>query len=309
MTRHYKILHFKFKGSPYEVNLNRGLYFFEAWGASGIIEKCGRTFEARGRGAYASGTIKLKETIKIFVYVGQNPQASNNPSFNGNINKYSSPPGGGATDFRLEKGEFWYNLSSLKSRIMVAAGGGGTDCFSGGDGGTLEGKLPDNAGVLPGPGNQTHGGSAGAFGDRFGFPGEFGIGGSGDCYSCSNTDGAGGGGGGYYGGGGISLNGGGAGGSSFISGFEGCDAIEKETLAPTGSPIHYSGLFFKFGRMFAGDEEMPDYHYTSQNISQIGNRGHGFARITFLSPSQVTCKVRSPSPLSSAFALVFLLSS
>ena len=298
MTRYYKTLQFKFKNSPYEVNLKRGLYLFEAWGASGHVIMCGKTFEVRGRGAYTSGTIKLKETTKIFVYVGESSQASNKPSFNGNLNKYKSPPGGGATDFRLEKGDFWYNLSSLKSRIMVAAGGGGTDCYSGGDGGTLEGKLPDNAGVLPGPGNQTHGGSSGAFKGFYGFPGEFGIGGSGDCYSCDNTDGSGGGGGGYYGGGGISLNGGGAGGSSFISGFEGCNAIEKETLAPTGSPVHYSGLVFKFGRMLAGDEEMPDYHYTSQNISQIGNRGHGFARITFLTPSQVTCKVRNTPPLS-----------
>ena len=65
MARYYKILQFKFKNSSYEVNLNKGIYFFEAWGASGIVGMCGKTFEVRGRGAYTSGTIKLKEKTKI----------------------------------------------------------------------------------------------------------------------------------------------------------------------------------------------------------------------------------------------------
>ena len=71
---------------------------------------CGLKFEVRGRGAYTSGMIKFEETTKIYVYVGEFPDKYYQNTFNGNKNvKMSSPPGGGATDFRLEKGEFWYN--------------------------------------------------------------------------------------------------------------------------------------------------------------------------------------------------------
>lgn len=69
----------------------------------------------------------------IYVYVGQSGITgiiTANPSWNGggavtsgcsDGNNYS---GGGATDFRLISGN-WDDFNSLKSRIMVAGGGGG----------------------------------------------------------------------------------------------------------------------------------------------------------------------------------------
>ena len=174
---------------------------------------------------------------------------------------------------------------------MVAAGGCGVDCAPGGDGGKLEGQYADNYGAttLPGPGTQTSGGNAGSSSSLgIAYPGEFGIGGSGDCFN-KECDGGGSGGGGYYGGGGITLNGGGSGGSSFISGYDGCKAIDKNTLKPTQSSIHYSQHVFASGRMFAGNEEMPS---STSSGTSIGNTGNGFARITILQVYQ-TCHRRN----------------
>ena len=294
-----RVLNFDFKDSAYEVSLKRGVYIFEAWGASGFHNMCGKTFEPRGRGAYTSGIIKFNSPTKIFVFVGKNSIYSAN-SFNGNINNTKAVAGGGATDFRLVNNKKWYDLESLKSRIMVAAGGGGADCYAAGDGGALVGHLPATLTTMigvPGPGNQTNGGDAGVhINQGLSFPGEFGVGGSGRCQNKS-CDGAGSGGGGYYGGGGMIGTGGGGGGSSFISGYEGCKAIDRYTLQPTESPIHYSGHSFTHGVMRSGNEEMPNPRYHNKTI---GNTGNGFARITLFYTSQTCFKrniIRFPSML------------
>ena len=75
----------------------------------------------------------------------------NATSFNGGgsgsntCNEFKNYLGGGATDVRLKNGD-WDNLDGLKSRIMVAAGGGGglynRNSYTGnepGDGGGLIG--------------------------------------------------------------------------------------------------------------------------------------------------------------------------
>lgn len=193
---------------------------------------------------------------------------------------------------------------------MVAAGGGGSDCYSAGDGGALESTTYGNddhpVQYLPGGANQTHPGTGGKCnGYSQGYPGAFGVGGRGYCYTFTeNCDSAGSGGGGYFGGGGIASVGGGTGGSSFISGYEGCDAISKETDAPTGQPVHYSGLMFSLGRMFAGFEEMPSFN-NIENATQIGNTGHGFARITYLYNTAVSCKIQNTNRLP-VIAMIFL---
>ena len=62
--------------------------------------------------------------------------------------------GGGATDIRLVAND-WDNFESLKSRIMVAAGGGGaTNLTAGGAGGGLEGLTNRKRSQ---PGTQTSG--------------------------------------------------------------------------------------------------------------------------------------------------------
>eukprot|EP01040_Poterioochromonas_malhamensis_P012691 gene12690-13899_t len=113
--------------------------------------------------------------------------------------------GGGASDIRTQ-------ASNLTSRIVVAAGGGGT----GYDGSTynIGGSGGSSSGSGSGYGGLAKLNAGGAGGKYFGYPngysGVFGVGGA----ASSN---GGGGGGGWYGGGGATYNGGGGGGSTYYS--------------------------------------------------------------------------------------------
>ena len=298
-TNFYPILNFSFKSEPYEVRLPPGHYLFEAWGASGSTNKCQETkdLEQRGRGGYTKGVLALDHYRTFFVYVGES--GNSDGCFNAQMKPYekASTKSGGATDFRLDKGENWSIFSSLKSRIMVAGGGGATDCFTGGDAGGLVGEDGDyrEDSVIKSKakgGNQKHGGSRGEYmDDRYGYDGRFGIGGSGACPNNFTCDGAGAGGGGYFGGGGMAGEGGGAGGSSYISGHPGCysideDAENEEELNPQNNPNHYSGLIFNETLMLNGSETVPLPLDPYNN--QTGNSGDGYARITFLDPIIVT---------------------
>ena len=128
--------------------------------------------------------------------------------------------GGGATDIRLLPGEY-DNFTSLKSRIIVAAGAGATDSNDlGGPGGTIEGF--NSHGNYGKGGTQISGGqgdSSGKFGKGGGNPNRI------------DASGNAGGGSGYFGGGTstIANNYGGGGGSSFISGYPGCIAIAEDS--------------------------------------------------------------------------------
>jgi hypothetical protein len=176
----------------------------------------------------------------------------------------------------------WSSLGGLRSRIMVAAGGGSGG--TGGAGGTLSGLTgaATGNGVLGGGGTQTAGGTSA---NRIG---KFGIGGDGfitlpNSPNCNDGYAAGG---GYYGGGGgtggsasctPTNTGTGGGGSSFISGHTGVNAINM-TGTHTGQPNHYSGLVFTNTSMIAGNAVMP----APSGGTQTGNSGDGYARITFL---------------------------
>ena len=303
-----KVYNFPFRPLPYEIFLQKGVYKFEAWGAAGGYFNCNfDKFERKGRGAYVNGVIHLKEGTTFFVYVGEIGE-SHNASFNGNHASKASLAGGGATDFRLQDGD-WYNICSLKSRIMVAAGGGGNDCVAGGDGGTFEGLPPEpfknDQYQLQNPtgGTQDRGGSGGRLSDdyKYGHNGEFGVGGLGDSSDTVNgkPDGGGGGGGGYYGGGGISLWGGGGGGSSFVSGHYGCNAIDgnSDDIIPSNQPFHYSGLYFESSQMIAGDSIMPNPLSESlETKNMTGNMNSGYARITVLAICYtIKCNQKLPS--------------
>ena len=151
-------------------------------------------------------------------------------SFNGGaIGTSYASSGGGATDIRLVSGN-WNDFDSLKSRIMVAAGGGGATTWSRGSYGGAAGGLfaydvpyyaTGSWGYTLNTGaTQTSGGvgfvSSNA--GRHGQSGKFGIGGNGN----TSSGYGGGGGGGYYGGAGGGDGGpmtcSGSGGSSYISG-------------------------------------------------------------------------------------------
>ena len=121
-----------------------GKYKIELWGAGGFERQAGAV---GGKGAYTSGIIKLEKDTTLYIYVGEKPTYTSgmcydtNPNavFNGQI-KGSCTAGGGATDIRLVGGQ-WNNPAGLKSRIMVAAGGGGCissfpTCGHGGSGGS-----------------------------------------------------------------------------------------------------------------------------------------------------------------------------
>ncbi len=74
------------------------------------------------------------------------------------------------------------------------------------------------------------------------------------------------------------------GGSSFISGYEGCDAIDESSsethIIHTGKPNHYSGKIFTNSQMIDGASSMPN---PRGNGTIFGNEGNGYVRITFLS--------------------------
>lgn len=273
-----------------------GSYKVELWGAQG-----GGAYG--GNGAYTTGIIKFIKNKKEYIFVGGNPTTTLEYGYNGggisnSDGRFGS--GGGATDIR-NIGGTWNDFNSLKSRIMVAAGGGGgcVNCgvagtnLSGGIGGTLNGgdgkiaQIPadsDEFVSIATGATQTSGGNRGK-GTRTDLScasnGSFGIGGNGG--SCCITAG----GSGYYGGAGSgvanSTGGTGSGGSSFISGYDGCDAIAEnsteDNIIHTGQSIHYSGYKFKNAVMYAGNEEMPTHDGTS---TMIGNSGNGYAKISLI---------------------------
>lgn len=271
----------------------KGTYKIELWGAQG-----GGTYG--GAGAYTSGNITLNQGEKLYIYVGEHKNNGDvSAAFNGggaalaesSVAGYSNRfhSGGGATDVRVSGGA-WDNATSLRNRIMVAAGGGGgysgtasQSAIYGGAGGAITGlsgrKSPSTAEdveVATG-GTQTAGGKAGTGTSSNGFDGAFGMGGTASKQFLSA------GGGGYYGGGTSGAStltvGSGAGGSSFISGYTGCNSVDSSGN-PSGSANHYSGKVFTNGVMIDGTNLMPNARY---GYETLGNEGNGYARITLVS--------------------------
>ena len=232
------------------------------------------------------------------MYVGQNVNNTIEVgSFNGDIKSdETGGPGGGATDIRTTYNTTWYNFNSLKSRIMVAAGGGdegeNTNGKNNAAGGLVGYAFQNTSGVnCPTAATQTAPGSGAcwtAAKPQYTYLfSKFGIG-----YS----SGAGGGGGYYGGGGGYFAHGGGAGGSSFISGHSGCNAISSSStesnIVHTGQANHYSGYKFtntvmiddagyKWTNVKGGLQAMPK-PAGGTYTSGTGNFGNGYARIIYL---------------------------
>ena len=282
---------FDYVGSAQEFTAEcKGTYRVELWGAQGGSYEADGTGE---KGAYTAGDISLLAGTKLYVYVGQGEGGRNEPAFNATTTSTGSgTPGGGATDIRLYSDE-WNNALGLRSRIMVAAGGGSNQAGKwGGAGGGLVGYSSVKDGKTNTGGTQTSGGIYSAEATTCGF-GSFGSG-----STCGAT-----GGGGYYGGSGAAhANGSGAGGSSYISGHIGCVAIKSETDqtpksgCETGTTddrcsIHYSNYIFTNTRMIDGEgyewtyekaassTGMPNHAGTA---TMTGNSGHGYAKITYL---------------------------
>ena len=302
---------FGYTGTAQCVVLPAGTYKVEAWGAGGMNGSYNST-GIGGYGAYTAGEIQLPTATSFVIFVGSQPTTRPQRGFNGGGiggTYYSSGGGGGATDVRLVNAT-WDNFNGLKSRIMVAGGGGGASGYGtvggatgrGGSGGGLTGysgtySVCCAGGTYHTPptgGTQTAGGKGGFKDVVRENGGKFGVGG--DKGGADYLELGGGAGGGYYGGGGAGTTqhvvGSGAGGSSFISGHNGCDAINasstSDNILHTGQPNHYSGFYFKNTIMIDGE----GYRWTNTKGSKTnmpnlagtgtmtGNTGHGQVKIT-----------------------------
>ena len=304
-----------------------GYYKIELWGAQGgNISGTGYDMNGNnrgnltytgGKGAYTTGDVYLTKSQVVYIYVGS--KGSDNISLTSTENQdvggyngggslssgqgiYGST-GGGSTDIRIVSGT-WNDFNSLKSRIMVAAGGGGANFRNqgygegnGGAGGTLIGINGEEA-LTEGSyfrSDYSHGYELGTGGTQNsgGYRIVYYLDGTveipQDCNDCLGKFGMAGqeinqtgGGSGYYGGANNS-HGGAGGGSSFISGYDGCDAISKNStesnIIHTGQSIHYSGIYFENPEMIAGNSNVPTY---DGNDTMVGNSGNGHAKITYV---------------------------
>lgn len=234
---------FEYTGAVQSIQLQPGYYKLECYGASGGIGN--GNINPIGKGGYVRGDILINAPMTLYVHVGQDGinNWESSMRYNGGgaavtVGGHNGGAGGGATDFRILDGS-WDNLKSLKSRILVAGGGGGaqSDCgatATAGHGGNLIGQTSYNQGYKGSApdvaatraystgGTQTAGGIGYSVNDnqntRVAF-GDFGKGAN------SVTCGAGGGGGWY--GGGSGYTSGGGGGSSYATGYPGCDTTYR----------------------------------------------------------------------------------
>lgn len=225
---------FGYTGIVGSFTLEPGKYLFECWGAGSI---------GAAYGGYSRGEIYLESKTTFYHCIGSSIGIFNGNAYSGG-NRYMS---GGATDIRLVGGN-WNEVSSLRSRIMVAGGAGspGAPSYAGGHGGGLSGNN--------GSGSIGSGGTGATLTAGGSYRGDFGLGG----YGGSGSGGYGGaGGGGYWGGGGTNVDSsadddkGGGGGSGFISGMPGCISVAVDGTN-SGSPFHYSGLSFTNAKMEIG---------------------------------------------------------
>ena len=250
------------------------IYKIECWGAQGGNDEDGRG----GLGAYTAGDINLLTNTKLYVCVGcYGTRGSKLIYINGGGITFGSASGGGSSDVRLTGGT-WNDFASLKSRIMVAAGGGGGENLEkhGGYGGALTGGANHDNTVLGATQTSGYG---------------FGVARYTLLVRYNKEDGWGGGGNGYYSGYSsenreyAGLYTGGGGGSSFISGYPGCNAIAESStesnIIHTGKPNHYSGKVFTNSVMIAGNAIMPK----PGGGTGTGHSGDGYCIISWISPS------------------------
>lgn len=249
-----------------------GRYKLECWGASGAgYTSIWRTF-AGGKGAYVCGTVKLNAGDVLYVYVGGQGAYGTSGSvaggWNGGGGKTSSGSGyfcsgGGATDIALNGtngSATWNENKHLYTRIIVAAGGGGSMPggygASGGYGGAWNGQNGTGSNDYGRGGTLSGGGSGG----QNATSGSFGVGGS-----YSGTSYAGAGGGGWYGGGsGGDKRGHGAGGGGSSYMWNSSNA----SYYPTASGVTKPGT---------------GYYVTEVSKVQNNWTGNGKAKISFVS--------------------------
>ncbi|EAY21803.1 loricrin, putative [Trichomonas vaginalis G3] len=276
------------------------MYQIELWGASG-----GYLDNSKGgRGAYASGYMSFFNPKTLYLYLGERGSWSGPATFNGggqgtidvsdHSHSVSGGSGGGASDLRLSGGP-WDDFKSLKSMVMISAGGAESAHYAacggliqGGAGGDLIGSDGIICTFDPRlPITKSFGAKQNYYGtgvDPHGINGKFGIGGYSDLFDHGS-----GGGGGYYGGGGggavNSRVGSGSGGSSYISGQENCKAISEDytetNLKHLSTSVHFSGFRFYSTTLLSGLVQIPSFSSPGSYESN-GHYGYGLARISII---------------------------
>ena len=275
-----------------QINSNQSFYVY--------IGQAGENTETVGEDPnctvvlYGTGLDENSDASKIYWY-GYYPQRT---IFNNGFQSYALSgqtsgegkwifAGGGATDIRVSSGN-WNNTTSLNSRIMVAAGGGGAMHYhsnqEGVPAGAYEGypgTVEGNDGAAPTGGTQTRGGKHGTgchalyTSNPVSTNGYAGFGQTAYHRVC----GSGGGGGWYCGGngghgGGTTSNG--AGGSSYISGHTDCAAAHATYVFSNTQMIDGKGK--KWTNAATSVQTTIPAH--SGYKAGEGHTGNGYARIT-----------------------------
>lgn len=273
-----------------------GWYKIELYGAQGGTSGS----NIGGKGAYTSGLIYLKENEKLYFYIGGTTTSQTGGKNGGGSGAGTGKGGGGSTDVRLQSGD-WNNKVVLKTRIMVAGGGGGANSFKtgspGGDAGGIFGRAGSsndltNTNYI----NAKYGGQTGPEIDNF-----LNINKADNCNSgyikadADNTDkiiqACG-----KLGAGGSATNGnGGGGGSGFIGG--GAGSTDSSNIAGSGAGgssfiAGYSGVMYSYSG--TGSEEIyyseTDRYFINGQMAEGVNEGNGKAIIKLVSTASQTEK-------------------
>ena len=316
------ILNCPYSGTYKTIELPKGTYQLECWGARGGRGPNSNGSDAPGnanygRGGYSIGTIKLPTQTTVYLYAGSAGADVTKKStevyaggWNGGGNGgalswaffgANGSGGGGASDIRI-------GSTSLYARVIVAGGGGGAAWYSdtytsplGGAGGGTSGVAARLGGTknpsyytAAQPGTATSGGAGGqvsssSYGTS-GNAGSFGNGGSGPGGSYPILYSGAGGGGGWYGGGsGYAATSGSqghaAGGSGYV--YTSSTASNYPEGCLLNSNYYLSAAFTMSGNSSITDPE--------SGSSVTGRSGHGYIRITVIKISPGNTLVKTDS--------------
>lgn len=273
------VVNIPYSGSSFQIELPKGEYKLECWGAEGGA----RTSGNGGKGGYSVGTLTLNARTTVWAYAGgSGDTGGTSGGFNGGGRRESYNGGGGGSDFRVGR-------SSLYARVIVAGGGGSQgrseSSYFGGAGGGTVGQTYQGGGFGSnvGPGNTTYSGSStsttassqtmstSGSSDSYG---GFGFGGNGITRS-SGHGGAGG--GGWYGGSGTYPDSSadddkaGAGGSGYVY------TSETASQYPSGCLLN-SSHYLADAETIIGTSAFA----SPSGSSETGHQGDGYCRITVI---------------------------